>query len=168
MSALWITRNRLVFGALVVIWLGGCAGSNHPDIPVADKGFLGGIASYDKNGDSVVTCDEWRAAALQLFTRADTTGAGVLTEAEFQSLAKIDRTFESAGFKLFDANHDGKVDKKEFVDRPNPAFAFADKDKDCRLSTLELQTARNLSDPPPPPSSASATSAAPGPNVPGR
>jgi hypothetical protein len=54
-----------------------------------------------------------------------------------------------ATFKYYDANGDGKVDKKEFVERPNPAFTYADKDKDCRLTDLEQLTARNLSAPPP-------------------
>ncbi len=150
MSTIWIWRSRCVLGPLFAAGLAACAASSRPEIPVEAKGFLGGIASYDRNGDSIVTCDEWRAAALELFTKADRTGAGFLADAEFQSLAKIDRTFQTAGSKHFDANGDGKVEKSEFTDRPNPAFAFADKDKDCRLTSLELQVARNLADPPAP------------------
>jgi hypothetical protein len=62
-------------------------------------------------------------------------------------LAVSDRTFLVATFKYYDVNGDGKIDKKEFVDRPNPAFAYADKDTDCRLTEPELLTARNLAAP---------------------
>ncbi len=125
-----------------------CASSSGPKISAADKSFLGGIGSYDQNHDGIMTCDEWRAAAAKLFTRANELGSGVLTEDEFQNLAAIDRTFLVAGFKYYDVNGDGKIDKKEFVERPNPAFTYADKDKDCRLTELEQLTARNLSAPP--------------------
>ncbi len=134
-----------------------CASTPHPEIPAVDKGFLGGIGSYDLNHDGVVTCDEWRAAAAKLFARTNKSGSGFLTEEEFHSLGAIDSTFLLATFKSYDANGDGKIDKKEFVEHPNPAFAYADKDKDCRLTELELLTARNLSAPPPEPSHASVT-----------
>lgn len=113
-----------------------------------DESFLRGISSYDQNRDGEVTCDEWRAAAAEAFTKANKSGSGFLNEAEFRNLAASDRTFLVATFKYYDVNGDGKVDRKEFVDRPNPAFAFADKDKDCRLNDIELLNARNLSAPP--------------------
>ena len=127
-----------------------CASSSSkgPEVSTIDKSFLGGIGSYDKNHEGVVTCDEWRATAANLFTRANKSGSGVLTGDEFQNLATIDRTFLVAGFKYYDVNGDGKIDKKEFVERPNPAFNYADKDKDCRLTDLEQAAARNLSAPP--------------------
>jgi len=121
------------------------ASSSGPDISAVDKSFLRGIGSYDQNHDGVVTCDEWRAAMAGLFTKANKSGSGTLNPDEFQTLATIDRTFLVASFKYYDVNGDGKVDKKEFVDRPNPAFTYADKDKDCRLTDLELITTRNLS-----------------------
>jgi EF hand len=144
------TRTSII-SLCVAGLIAGCGGggsSSGPELSVIDKGFLGGIASYDANHDDVVTCEEWRNAAARLFTRADKAGKGVLTEADFATLGQIDRTFIGT-FQYFDANHDGKVEKKEFVDRPNPAFTYADKNKDCKLTELELATARNLSAPPP-------------------
>ncbi len=135
---------------LLAVSAAGCAGSQGPALSAADKGFLGGVASYDQNHDNVVTCDEWKAAAGKLFARADKAGAGYLTQAEFPTLAKIDRTFSYTDFKYFDRNGDGKIDRAEFVEHPNPAFTYADKDKDCRLNELELLTARNQSSPPKP------------------
>jgi hypothetical protein len=125
-----------------------CGGSQNPDLSVVDKSFLGGIASYDQNNDNNVTCDEWKVAAAKLFTRADKANAGFLTPETYGNLAAIDRTYLVTDFKFFDKNGDGKISKEEFVGRPNPAFNFADKDKDCRLTELELLTARNLSTPP--------------------
>lgn len=141
----------------------GCAGSSGSSLSKVDQSFLGGIASYDKNGDDVVTCDEWRAAADRLFGRADKSGAGVLTEAEYRELGRIDGTFAVTSFTYFDANKDGKIDKKEFVERPNPAFNLADKDKDCKLNEAELLAARTASSKPPAPKKPSSTpSAIPG------
>ena len=144
-----IPTARLIFCFAAAGLAANCAGSSSgPDVSAVDKSFLGGIGSYDQNRDGVVTCDEWRAAATNKFTKANKSGSGVLTGDEFSDLATSDRTFTVATFKYYDANGDGKIDKKEFVERPNPAFTYADKDKDCRLTDLELLTARNLSAPP--------------------
>lgn len=125
----------------------GCAGSNSagPEISTVDKTFLRGIGSYDENRDGVVTCDEWRTAAASLFTKANKSGSGALNEAEFQTLATTDRTFLTANARYYDVNGDNKIDRKEFVDRPNPAFTHADKDNDCRLTEPELIVVRNIS-----------------------
>jgi Ca2+-binding EF-hand superfamily protein len=124
------------------------SGSSRPDISAIDKNFMGGIGSYDLNHDGVVTCDEWRTAATNKFTKANKSGTGFLTPDEFNTLAASDRTFQVANFKYYDVNNDGKVDKKEFVDRPNPAFTYGDKDKDCRLTNQEQAEARSISAPP--------------------
>ncbi len=135
---------RFAFCALAAGVLASCASSSQgPKISTVEKSFLGGVGSYDKNKDNVVTCQEWQAAAASLFSRAG-KGADVLTEANYRELALIDRTYAVTSFKYFDANSDGKIDRAEFVQRPNPAFTYADKDKDCRLTDLELKTARNI------------------------
>jgi Ca2+-binding EF-hand superfamily protein len=143
-----IRTARLIVCLTVAGLAAGCASSAGPAIAPIDKSFLSGISSYDQNRDGVVTCDEWRAEAASLFAKANKSGSGALTEAEFKTLATNDRIFLEATFKYYDINGDGKVDRKEFVERPNPAFAYADKDKDCRLIGAELITARNLSAPP--------------------
>lgn len=144
-----IPTARLIFCLAAAGMAASCASSGSssssgPAISTIDKSFLGGIGSYDQNHDGVVTCDEWRAAATNKFTKANRSGSGSLTGDEFQNLATSDRTFLVATFKYYDANGDGKVDKKEFVERPNPAFTHADNDKDCRLTEPELLTVRNL------------------------
>jgi hypothetical protein len=147
-----IKAVRLIFCLAAAGLTASCASSSSsgPEISTVDKSFLRGISSYDQNRDGVVTCDEWRTAAANLFTSVNKSGSGVLTEDEFRNLATTDRTFLVATPKFYDANGDGKIDKKEFVERPNPAFSYADKDKDCRLTEPEMLTVRNLSAPPAP------------------
>jgi hypothetical protein len=144
-----IRAARLIFCLAAAGLTASCASSSSsgPEISAIDRSFLRGIASYDQNRDGIVTCDEWRSAAANLFTSANKSGSGILTEDEFRNLATTDRTFLVATPKYYDANGDGKIDKKEFVERPNPAFAYADKDKDCRLNEPEMLIVRNLSAP---------------------
>lgn len=142
-----IRAARLIVCLAAAGLAAGCtaaATSSAPEISALDKSFLRGISSYDQNRDGIVTCDEWRASLAALFTKANKSGSGALTEDEFRNLGTGDRIFLIATPKYYDANGDGKVDRKEFVDRPNPAFAYVDKDKDCRLTDVELITARNL------------------------
>jgi hypothetical protein len=143
---------RLIFCLGASGLAAGCSsassGPSGQKISDTDLSFLRGISSYDQNRYGTVTCDEWRTAAASSFTKANKSGSGLLTEDEFRNLAVTDRTFLVATSKYYDVNGDGKVDRKEFIERPNPAFAYADKDNDCRLTDVEQVTARNLSAPP--------------------
>jgi hypothetical protein len=142
-----IPTARLIFCLAASSLTASCAGSSSSgsDISALDQTFLRGIGSYDQNRDGTVTCAEWQAAATSSFTSANKSRSGLLTEDEYRNLAATDRTFLAASFKYYDVNGDGKIDKKEFIERPNPAFTHADKDKDCRLTEPELVTARNIS-----------------------
>jgi hypothetical protein len=164
-----IRAARLIFCLAAAGLSASCASSNSgpsgQKISAVDQSFLRGISSYDQNRDGAVTCDEWRAAAASSFAKVNKSGSGFLTEEEFRNLAVSDRIFLVATFKYYDVNGDGKVDKNEFVERPNPAFTLADQDKDCRLNDREQITARNLSAPstePAPRRSAVGTGAPPG------
>jgi hypothetical protein len=158
---------RLILCLAAAGLMAGCASSAGSKTSQIDKNFLGGIGSYDQNRDGTVTCDEWRSAASNMFSKANKSGSGLLTEDEFPNLALADRTFLVANFKYYDTNNDSRVDRKEFVERPNPAFGYADKDKDCRLTEPEVVNARDLSAPPPSPPPARSTVATGSPGLPG-
>ena len=112
-----------------------------------DRVFLLAAGNWDRNKDGIVTCDEWKAYAAELFDGADAEHKGYLVPADWKRITAIDKMFETVDFKYYDANGDGKVDRAEFVDRPNHAFEMADRDHDCDLTTVELTGARTAGAP---------------------
>jgi len=114
-----------------------------------DRAFLVSIVSWDMNRDGSVTCDEWKGYARAALTEADANRDGKLSAAEFETLMKSDRLFYYANVAYFDSNRDGFVDAKELIDRPNPAFAYLDSNKDCTLSPEEISRTRALTQAPP-------------------
>src|SRR5262245_64407899 len=91
-----IPAARLIVCLAVAGMGAGCTGASTasaPEISALDKSFLRGISSYDQNRDGTVTCDEWRAASAALFTKANKSGSGVLTDDEFRNLGAGDRIF---------------------------------------------------------------------------
>ena len=137
----------LAAAALASVTLAACSsgGSMNPfggSVGEVDTVFLAAAGSWDRNKDGVVTCDEWKAYAAELFDGADANKDGLLAPDEFDQVIKIDRMFETANFKWWDANGDGKISRAEFVDRPNPAFVLLDKAKTCKLTSTELAGGR--------------------------
>lgn len=112
-----------------------------------DRVFLMAAGNWDRNKDGVVTCEEWKSYATELFNIADTERKGHLTPQDWARIVAVDKMFVTVDFKYYDKNGDGKVDRAEFVDRPNRAFEMADRDKDCDLTTVELTGARTAGAP---------------------
>jgi hypothetical protein len=108
-----------------------------------DRAFLQAAGSWDRNHDNVVTCDEWKSYAEDLFNGADTDHDDSLDASEWSSLVKIDRMFETADLHYYDANGDGKVTRAEFVDKPNPAFTLIDTAGRCKLDGAQIASARS-------------------------
>jgi hypothetical protein len=50
--------------------------------------------------------------------------------------------FQTIEFKYYDANGDGRIERAEFVDKPNRAFALLDHTNQCRLSAAQVAGAR--------------------------
>lgn len=128
--------------------LAGCSTPINPfggaSVSEIDRVFLAAAGTWDRNKDGVVTCDEWKAYATELFDAADANRDGMLDETEYATIIRTDRMFETADFRYFDANRDGKVSRAEFIDRPNPAFVLLDKNKSCQLTATELTGGRTF------------------------
>ncbi|MFA5954974.1 histidine kinase [Hyphomicrobium sp.] len=135
--------------------LGGCStasvptiGSINPfgsgtSISEIDRAYLQAAGSWDINHDSVVTCNEWKSYAEDLFNGADANHDDFLDATEWSNLTNVDKMFVSADLKYFDANGDGKVSRQEFVDKPNPAFVLMDRAGSCKLDSNQLASARS-------------------------
>ncbi|AXK83656.1 EF-hand domain-containing protein [Pseudolabrys taiwanensis] len=100
--------------------------------------FVASMARWDANHDGTLTCDEWRQYANRLFTLADKNADGFLDATEFRSLQKMEPLFADADMSYFDDNHDRRVSRAEFVDKPSPFFARYDTNHDCRVTPQEI------------------------------
>jgi hypothetical protein len=139
---------------ILALALGGCStgqvpsiGSINPfggnSVSEIDRAYLQAAGSWDLNHDNVVTCDEWKIYAQDLFNSADADHDDSLDATEWQRLIAIDRMFVTVDMKYFDQNGDGKVTRAEFVDKPNPAFVLMDKAGSCRLDGAQIASARS-------------------------
>ena len=106
--------------------------------PAAPDPFVASTLRWDANHDGILTCDEWRQYVNRIFTIADKNANGFLDATEFQHIGKIEPVFSGADFSYFDDNHDGRISRAEFVDKPSPFFARYDTNHDCRVTRQEL------------------------------
>jgi hypothetical protein len=125
--------------AVLLAALAGCGGSSIPD---TDRVFLSAAGNWDRNRDGIVTCDEWKAYAGELFDAADANHDGFVDRTEYATIVATDRMFQTVEFGYYDANGDGKLARTEFVDKPNRAFALLDKGNTCRLDASQVAGAR--------------------------
>lgn len=143
----WLKRAAAVCALTVAACSSGGIGSSGSPFGGAsevDVTFVSAANTWDLNKDNVVTCDEWKAYATQLFREGDGNGDGALTEEEFNKVARTDRLFDVAGFKYFDTNGDGKITLEEFTGKQNPAFRILDKNNDCRIEGSEFVQRRAI------------------------
>jgi len=123
---------------LVAALTAGCSGS----LGDVDRVFLSAAGSWDRNRDGIVTCEEWRSYAGELFDAADANHDGFVERTEFGKIISADRMFETVGLSYYDANKDDRLDRAEFVDKPNQAFALLDRTHECKLSASQVAGAR--------------------------
>jgi Ca2+-binding EF-hand superfamily protein len=95
--------------------------------------------TWDANRDGVYTCDEWKSFVDRLFTAADRNRDGHLDPSEFEIVRKADATLADADFGYFDENQDGKITRKEFVEKPSAFILRFDKNGDCRVTADEIK-----------------------------
>jgi hypothetical protein len=96
---------------------------------------------WDANHDGVFTCEEWKTFMDRLFVSADKGKKGYLTRPEFEQIKKADPSLADADFGYFDENQDGKISRKEFVDKPSVFILRFDKNGDCKVTPEELKAA---------------------------
>ena len=99
--------------------------------------------SWDANHDGTYTCDEWKSFMDRLFASADKGRKGFLTRQEFDTVKKADPSLAEADFGYFDENQDGKISRKEFVDKPSVFILRFDRNGDCKVTSAELKAAQS-------------------------
>ena len=138
---LFVTGLTRLAMLVSIAWLGACAQSGPlSKISETERLFIEAATTWDLDRDGVVTCDEWKRYSGALFHDVDANRDGNLSREEYQRLAGIDRLFQVVGFEHFDADKNGSVSHQEITEKPNPAFALMDKNKDCRLTSDEIRT----------------------------
>jgi hypothetical protein len=118
----------------------GCSSGN--SLGDVDRVFLSAAGSWDRDRDGVITCDEWRAYAGELFDGADANRDGFVERTEYSKIVNTDRMFATVDLTYFDANGDQKLDRNEFVTKPNRAFVLLGKESECRLTADQVAGAR--------------------------
>ncbi|MPZ36459.1 MAG: hypothetical protein GEU95_00085 [Rhizobiales bacterium] len=98
--------------------------------------------TWDANHDGTYTCDEWKQYVARVFTMGDRNRDGYLDSNEFKTIQQADKAFASADPAYFDEKNDGRVSRKEFVDKPSPFLVRLDKNGDCRVTAAEMSAAR--------------------------
>ena len=96
---------------------------------------------WDTNHDGVYTCDEWKGFMEQIFKSADRNHDGSLSPTEFETVKKADPALAEADFGYFDENQDGKISRKELVEKPSVFILRFDKNGDCRVTPDEIRAA---------------------------
>jgi Ca2+-binding EF-hand superfamily protein len=109
--------------------------------PAQDALLANGPPIWDTNHDGVFTCDEWKSFVDRIFTSADRNHDGNLSPSEFETVRKADATLADADFGYFDENQDGKITRKEFVDKPSAFILRFDRNGDCRVTPDEIRAA---------------------------
>jgi Ca2+-binding EF-hand superfamily protein len=118
----------------------------------AQDGMLkNGPPAWDRNHDGVYTCDEWKSFLDRIFTLADRNHDGNLSPSEFTTVQKADATLADADFGYFDENQDGKITRKEFVEKPSAFILQFDRNGDCRVTADEIKAAAAPTGPQGPP-----------------
>ena len=103
--------------------------------------LLNAPPAWDANHDGIYTCEEWKSFMERLFASADKGRKGYLTRQEFDAVKKADPSLAEADFGYFDENQDGKISRKEFVDKPSVFILRFDKNADCKVTPDELKAA---------------------------
>ena len=126
--------GRMLILALCAAIAPASAQNASEDDPVVASAHL-----WDADHNGVYTCDEWKQYAARIFNLADRNRDGYVDAAEFKTIQQATPMFKEADLAYFDENHDGRLSREEFVNKPNPLFARYDRNGDCRVTPEELK-----------------------------
>jgi hypothetical protein len=155
-AALWIIRGHrpqrqetgldyrksiLDIGTMLALLLTGSSLALAQPAPRTDPLLSNGPPVWDANHDGVYTCDEWKSFTDGLFKSADRNHDGSLSPSEFETVKKADPSLAEADFGYFDENQDGKISRKEFVEKPSAFILRFDGNGDCRVTPDEIRAA---------------------------
>jgi Ca2+-binding EF-hand superfamily protein len=109
----------------------------------SDVTLISRIRGADANRDGTITKPELIAYRAANFGRIDRNNDGYLTDSDIPAFLRgrggpID--LESLRSQ-FDANRDGKISRDEFATGPTLVFDRADADRNCQLTTAEINRA---------------------------
>jgi EF hand len=137
---LFKTRLSCGIGVVGLLLSGASVALAQTAPPKGDAMLNGGPPTWDANHDGVYTCDEWKSFMDRLFKTADANRDGSLSPSEFAAVQKADPTLADADFGYFDENQDGKITRKEFVEKPSAFILRFDRNGDCRVTAEEIKT----------------------------
>jgi hypothetical protein len=130
-------RSLFLGGAVaLMVCAGGVSASAQS---AAEDPFVQSAALWDADHNGTYTCDEWKQYAGRIFNLADRNHDGYVDATEFKTIRSVAPMFKEADVAYFDDNHDGRVSRDEFVNKPNPLFARYDRNGDCRVTPQELK-----------------------------
>jgi len=101
------------------------------------------LREADANHDGVVTRAELLTYRAKQWQRFDRNGDGYFSQGDLPSFL-ADRWNGGRIAQMrdaFDANHDGRISRAEFVNGPTPGFDMADANHDGRVTQAELDAA---------------------------
>lgn len=105
----------------------------------ARGGRAGSFAALDRGGNGTIDLDVAKRAAERLFQELDRHGAGKLTRAQLGR-----RRLTAAEFSSADLDHDGSLDKGEYLALVEQQFKAADVDHDGTVSRTEFKSRSGL------------------------
>lgn len=111
--------------------------------PASSPGAEDLIERLDRDGDGMLAPEEIRAARVRLFALVDRTGDGAWSDADLPialARARIPAAVQAVQAR-FDADGDGQISEREFIDGPIPVLERGDLNGDGRLDAAELRAA---------------------------
>lgn len=138
---IWMKRDVMkcisrVGAVLVVFSLSAVAWAQTDNAQVREM-----LTRADSNGDGQVTRKELEKSRSKTLERLDRTGDGVISTKD-RPPRPFSKRFDEAFSRIveeFDANTDGQVTRKEFVEGPTTGFDAADLDGNDILSAEEIE-----------------------------